>query len=506
MPQPVRTGSLSDPVSQISNGGAETGVPAWLPESATRILLVSGSSGDTWGCAAAVEVADMVARHRPRTLLVNTVAGSAGPDGILRPDDGPGLGEVVAGRNRVPEVAFTPPGRSFIVVPAGRSTPGFVQLCAMPAFRHLVRAAGRGGTLLLNISEADLAHLSREPAVGEELEFDGLVLLGGASGPRNPPSGLRLLARVEPESGHPQKPIPARGTTARGPGFTRPTRTPAMIATDRSRIVPRGPVARLASEVRRRGLGRGAGGVAAVWLVAVVAVWLVWQGLSGWPAFEDELEPPNGRSTAEHEVTADRSPDPTVPPAAAEDAGAGEDRGSVADESDPAPGSSGVQPGVDLQYSILVASVVTYDDAAAKRGELAEQGNLAFIAPTPVRGGLYYRVFAGALEDREQARDLMRRLVEQGTKERERDWDMRPVRLALLLAEFPTEEEAEDERERLHNERVPAYVLAVGDTTGAIYRLYSGAFESEEAAGPADSMLSVAGRSATLVTRRGEPR
>jgi len=100
----------------------------------------------------------------------------------------------------------------------------------------------------------------------------------------------------------------------------------------------------------------------------------------------------------------------------------------------------------------------------------------------------------------------MLRLVEEGSKERERDWDMRPVRFAFALGDFPTEEEADGERQRLHESGVPAYVLSIGGGDGAVYRLYSGAFESEEAAGPADSLLSVAGQAATLVTRRGEPR
>ena len=177
-----------------------------------------------------------------------------------------------------------------------------------------------------------------------------------------------------------------------------------------------------------------------------------------------------------------------------------------APEVSPTPSESGSPPGVDLPYSVLVASHVSYEDAAAERDRLIESGSLAFVAPTPVRGRLYFRVFAGALEDRVQASDLMRRLVEEGDKRRERDWDMRPVRLAFALQDFSTEEEADDERQRLHEAGLPAYVLAVGDTTGAVYRLYSGAFESEGAAGPTDTLLSAAGQNAMLVTRRGEPR
>jgi cell division septation protein DedD len=459
---------------------------------------------------AAVEVAEMVARHRPRTLLVNTVTGSAGPDATLLPGGGSGLGDVIAGRCRVTEVAFTPVGRSFIVVPAGPSAPGFAELCGAPAFRHLVGAAGRGGTLLVHVTESDLVHLSAESVAGAGLGFDGLVLLGGGSIPRNLPPGLRVLARVESEIAVPVRAGASKLPGGRTSGFTKPSRTPAIVAGGSSRKKPRSRLEQWSDNVRRRGIARGAGRVAAVWMFAVLAVWLVWQGLSGWPAFEDDfdaaMESPPAASTAAG------NPSRGTDVEDAESAGGPVETGGAltADDSpersEPSASVEGAGPGVELPYSILVASVVIYADAAAKRDEVAGRGGLAFIAPTPVSGRLYYRVFAGAVEDREQARDLMRRLVEEGSKERERDWDMRPVRLSLALGDFPTEEEADTERQRLHESGVPAYVLSVGDGAGAVYRLYSGAFESEGAASLADSLLSVAGHTATLVTRRGEPR
>ena len=488
-----------------------------MPPSARRILLAGGSAGGDWAGVAAVEVADLVAGHRPRTLLVNTVVGARGPDGVLGVESRPGLGEVVTGGSRVGEVAATPQGRSFIFVPAGQASPGIGQLCAAPSFRHLVRAAGRGGTLLLHVAEADLADLLRESAVGDGLEFDGLVLLGDAPVPPDLPPEVRLLARVETEAPAPAPSLGPDSTGGRKPGFTPPSRTPAIVAGGGTRRRPRGRLERFIDDIRKRGTG-GAGGVAAVWLVAVVAVWLVWQGLSGWPAFEDDFDSPIETSlptrTADDREGDPEASDAEEPPAESPgEATAGETAAAEAGNSDPAlevpvpaPVESGSPPGVDLPYSVLVASHVSYEDAAAERDRLTESGSLAFVAPTPVRGRLYYRVFAGALEDRVEASDLMRRLVEEGDKRRERDWDMRPVRLAFALQDFATEEQADGERQRLHEAGLPAYVLSVGDTTGAVYRLYSGAFESEGAAGPTDTLLSAAGQNATLVTRRGEPR
>jgi cell division septation protein DedD len=503
-------------VSQITEG-AGAGAPAWLPPEARRILLAGDSAGGDWAGGAAVEVADLVGRHRPRTLLVNTVAGALGPDGVLGMETRPGLAEVVNGEHRVGEVAATPQGRSFIFVPAGQASPGMERLCEAASFRHLVRAAGRGGTLLLHVAETDLPQLLRASAAGDDLDFDGLVLLGEAAVPPDLPAGVRLLARVETEAPAPEPPPGRQPAGERKSGFTRPSRTPAIVAGGGARRRPRNRLERFVDDIRKRGTG-GAGGVAAVWLVAVVAVWLVWQGLSGWPAFEDDFDSPvetalptrtaddrdaDPEVTGAEQLPAEVRGEDTSPETADPDAG---NREPAPEVSTPSPLESASPPGVDLPYSVLVASHVSYEDAAAERDRLIESGSLAFVAPTPVRGRLYFRVFAGALEDRVQASDLMRRLVEEGDKRRERDWDMRPVRLAFALQDFSTEEEADGERQRLHEAGLPAYVLAVGDTTGAVYRLYSGAFESEGAAGPTDTLLSAAGQNATLVTRRGEPR
>lgn len=503
-------------VSQISEHASDSGAPAWLPETARRILLVSGSETGSWGATAAVELAEMVARHRPRTLFVNTVTGPSNPDADLSLDGRPGLVEVASGRSRVSEVAVTLPVRSFIVIPAGRSKPVMSEVSRTPAFRHLVQAAGRGGTLLIHVRETDLASLLGGSEEAPGLRFDGIVLLGEPPLPHDLPEGLALLARVEQEDfAHPSTTEPV--TRGAASGFSRPSATPPIVVSgDRSglsgrleRLVedvrsrpaggsaaggsrkgPRGPVGRWADDARKRALSRGVAGVAAVWVVAALVVWLVWQGLSGWPAFEDDFEvPAQARSSVSE-----------APPPAAADVAA--DSTAVDSEGAPQPDR---RQGVALPYSVLVASYVTYEDAADKRDELLDTGDLAFVAPTPVRGRLYYRVFAGALEDRVRAAELMLRLVSRGDKERERDWDMRPAGLAFTLGDFPSEDEAIAERDRLHGLGVPAYVLSVGDATGAIFRLYSGAFESEAAADPADAILSGAGEAATLVTRRGEP-
>ncbi len=500
-------------MSPINRDASAAESPSWLPESARRILLVRGATPDDWGGNAPAEVAEEVARHRPRTLLVSTLSGSESAEAALGVEGRPGLSELVRGDNRAGEVAVKPRGRSFLFIPAGASALGIDQLWEAPAFRHLVEAAGRGGTLLLHVPEADVAYLCHQSAAPDAPKFDGIVLLGDSSLPAGEALDVRVLARVEAEA----SPSPASGgpdaRARRTSGLYRPSGTPAIVAGAGARKSPRTRFEKLIDEVRKQSV-RGAGGVAAVWLVAVLAVWLVLQGLSGWPAFEDDFDAPVASSeTVGVPADGDREPgEPRTAESAGADGGAepvaaGSQAGDPSGEGRQAPADSEIEPGVALPYSVLVASHVAYEDAAAERDRLNESGNLlTFIAPTPIRGRLYFRVFAGALEDRVQAAELMQRLVQAGSKERERDWDMRPVNLAFAIRDFASEEEAGDERQRLHDAGLPAYVLAVGDTTGAVYRLYSGAFESEGAAGPTDTLLSAAGQNATLVTRRGEPR
>lgn len=465
----------------------------WLPETARRVLLVVSREAEGGPGRATLEMAELVASHRPRTLLVSLATDVAGAGDLTDLEQGGrGLSEVVRGECRVKDVAAHPPGRSFLLVPAGATPMSAADLGRSPAFRHLLDAGGRGGTLLL-VAEADqVAELIQVLSAHDGPGFDGLVLLGTDRLPAGVPPGIRVLARVEVTPSPSGAGPAARPSTAGTGGFSRAKGTPAIVAESRAQRRPTGGLAAWIARVRQRDFLRGAGGVVVVWLAAILAVWLVWQGLSGWPAFQEDLDEPSQASTM-------TQPPPGTPREQPVEATA-EDTAIGAVETSP-PG----EVGVELPYSVLVASSVAWEDAAAKRNQVLRAGELAFVAPTPVRGRLYYRVFAGALEDREEARALMARLVEDGIKERERDWDMRPTTWALSLGEYRSREDADAERDRLHEAGLPAYVLSVGDSTEAAYRLYSGAYESEAASAPADSILSAAGLGVTLVARRGEP-
>lgn len=504
-----------------TNEGATAAGLDWLPDSVRAILLVSSRSNDDWGGVAAAEMAQMVSRSRPHVLLVNTSPGPRGPDRPLDCQNVPGLSEAMQGRRTVRDIAVAPPGRSFLFVPAGRPALPLSHLTGLPAFRHLIRAGARGGTVLLYAAETDLRPLVRGTDGAEFLGwFDGIVWLGEPGRSADLP-GPAPLARVErPAASPPAEASPPHSATPRSPGrsgFSRPKRTPAIVADREKRPAAETRWARLREWVGDARRFRGAGSVIAVWLVAILSVWLIWQGLSGWPAFQDD--DPTRTVERSHAESAEGAPPGAGSGAAKAESSSraapdGEPAGDARTATSSAPAApedttaSPAQLGVELPYSVLVGSYVTWGDAAERREELAADGVLSFVAPTVIagRGRLYYRVFAGAFEDRREARAFMRDLVERGSKERDREWDMRPVRLAFALAEFETEEEAREALDRLHESGLPAYVLSRGTTSEARYQLYAGAFESEEAAAALDSILEAAGSTAALEIRRGRTR
>lgn len=185
--------------------------------------------------------------------------------------------------------------------------------------------------------------------------------------------------------------------------------------------------------------------------------------------------------------------------AAAEDGGAGSvgsgDAASAAD-------------GSILSYSVLIASYASSADARERVRQLSgEVEGLYFVAPTPVQGALWHRVYAGSLPDRTSAMSLMERLVEAGAKEEGRAWDVRPVPWSFRLAgdfgrDFGERSAAESWARQLRERGVPAYVLPAPD--GDAYRVYSGAFESREDAEALEARLREAGVDAELTRRTGE--
>ncbi|TDJ48883.1 MAG: SPOR domain-containing protein, partial [Gemmatimonadetes bacterium] len=124
------------------------------------------------------------------------------------------------------------------------------------------------------------------------------------------------------------------------------------------------------------------------------------------------------------------------------------------------------------------------------------------VSPTPVRGRVYYRVFAGVHEDRLDALAAMEVLVADGHKRVAKLWDVRPVRLAYDLGTFDSLKGATGRIRALSADGIPAYVLRDSAEAPA-YRVFAGAYESEEAATAMGDMLESNKLSAELISRSG---
>jgi hypothetical protein len=171
-----------------------------------------------------------------------------------------------------------------------------------------------------------------------------------------------------------------------------------------------------------------------------------------------------------------------------------------------APPAMATFSGPELPYSVLVASFARPEDAERQMRELDQDAALFLVAPTPIRERTYYRILAGALEDRVTAEAMMQELVEAGLKQEVRGWDVRPVRFAFDLGIYGDQRSADQRIGQLSDLGISAYRLADGLEVPRSWRVYSGAFESEQAAAVYGRILTEVGESAILVPRTGRPR
>jgi len=186
-------------------------------------------------------------------------------------------------------------------------------------------------------------------------------------------------------------------------------------------------------------------------------------------------------------------------------AASGTHEASVPAEADAAPAAGRIAAEAPvLPYSVLIASYARRADAAERaRAWSRQDGTLYLVAPTPVQDRLYYRLFAGALPDRESAGRLMRELVDRGRKDEARAWDVRPTSLAFRLGVAGSRRRADARADSMRTAGIPTYVLPAVAGSDTTWQVYSGAFESEAAAAALESVIDKAGGEAHLVTRRG---
>lgn len=429
-------------------------VDAW-PEGGRVVAMIADPADPEWTGRAALKLIRAVSeRLRPAFLLdlapessnLTTRFGAMGSDGFA---------EAAAGDATLAEIAHRRPQIQAAYLPSGVDASG-EELAVSPALAALAdRVRGAGGVLLVLLSRraAERAAEAGWP--------DGWLLLG------------------DPESARGGEPLPGD--------------LPEMGRVERSESAP-------SSRWRRHRESRPFPAVKVAGGILLLA------GLAaGWWWYAERATVPGDAGDA--------------PPAAADstgagDAGPGEDSaGGVGPE--PGPGDDGgsgspdgaseegANAGTSLEFSVLIASYGTPEDARERVRGLSDRiDGVSFVAPTPVQGTLWHRVYAGSLPDRQSARALMDRLVETGAKDETRAWDVRPVPWSFRLSDdFEDRSAALDRVDALRGRGLPAYVLPA--SADGPYRVYSGAFESRDAARALEEQLREADVEAELVRRAG---
>lgn len=412
-----------------------------------------------------VALAAAAAEIRGRTLLANFVGAGEALDRRMGVTGARGLVHVLRGEAELTGTAVRPEGERFLYLPRGApsaaddAAPGR-DLLDDRRFRSLAERVRRAeGTLLLCLTPRALAGDGADDDAGGAAVFDGIIRIGDVA----VPAGSRPA-----ELAHLSLPSVEPGATVSGPGISAETEAARSRGSWHShRRTRRLPMLRI-------------GGGAALILVLFAGWWFLADGLL--PGTADAGVGASGSEA----VLARGGPDGDV------------SREIWAARAERAP---------ELPFSVLIASYGSFESARERLDDWPAAGlAVPLLAPTPVRGAVYHRLFAGARDDRQAAEELMRRLVEAGEKDRASEWDVRPVPLAFRLGIHPDREEAAAALRSLREERIPAYLLPVAAGADTAWQVYAGAYDSSAAAEVFAEELRRAGLEAELVTRRGVAR
>lgn len=184
----------------------------------------------------------------------------------------------------------------------------------------------------------------------------------------------------------------------------------------------------------------------------------------------------------------------------------------VAEEPETAPDPEPAGQGEPVETPIPISvAVEAHQDLTSARERVAALRRAEptidfYLAPVAVSGGVYYRLLAGPVGDRETGTALLQRLVDAGHKTAFDTWAVRPTEYAFHLGEHDTEDEATAHVEALADAEVPAYVVTVRYSPGQPrYRVYGGAFETAMEAEVMEELLRNADIEPHLVSRTGEP-
>lgn len=485
-----------------------------LPGEARIVALVFRRSDAERSATAVDAIATSIARRRGRTLVLNSESGPSPLDELAgaseRADSG-GMAGFLGGQSGLAGIAVRRADCPYVYLPAGQVPEGVAGLLESAALERFVsRVKDEGGTLFIAMSDRG------RPSPGLLGLLDGYIAVG-----QPPPEdhGMQCYGQVPFESSEDPapRPEPAPEPTDEpeadaAPADSQPAPEPA----------PEPAPGTARGRRRRRPL------VAAL-VIAALAVGNWWAYRNGW--FDRAISRVGSLVAAREEAPATAS----TPAAPAEDGSAADVAGMSAEpsediSSDDTP--SGDTPSEDIPsddvpssdilpdeasvaaafesatarpYSVLLGSFTDPAEAAERVADIrALHGEvLYFTAPTTIREVRYQRILAGAVASEAEASALMDELVAAGVAEDASPWLLRPVRFAYDFGVFADRPEMEARIAELAALGIPAYSLEATLDGTPVFRVYGGAYESEEAAAPMRDVLEAAGETATLIARRG---
>lgn len=493
------------------------------PNAATVVLAAETEEERRWATSTAIELARKLARACPKVVMADLQLTGGGFSHQLGVDDSPGIADVLFRGSTFSKVARRPKSESFYYLPIGTSPPPLEELYGSTRWERIAerfrevdaylllcvsaeawRAAGPmpgfEAAIVLNASGDEVAAPEGADVVSEFLappEIRGSATAGAVDLPEEAPTERIDAApgdSVESEPIEADDAVLAAGELeAREPfDFDAARSDPAPIAASEgweeewsdSEEEYEYAAAPAGKPVWKVGLSRRLPTGPGPMIVAAAAVVVV--GLGLWWAFGGGNDADRVEAAAGSPATATRvaQRDPTPESLSAEPRPTVEER--------------------PLPYSVLIASYSSFQDALDRRRQWTRAELPFYVAPTVVRGVVYYRVLAGMLPTRDQAVELMRALVQDGVKDTVRNWDVRPARLAFDFGTFPDRKAAEGTVETLTGQGVPAYVVPVAGKAGEVaYRVYAGGYEETRDARPLEQQIDRSGLEAKLVERVG---
>jgi cell division septation protein DedD len=423
------------------------GIPSALGPAITDpdqpILLLVATEADAASGRAAIELAAGRAGQGQPTILADGGVTTPTLHELLGTENLEGLADLFLFGASLPHVTTRPEGQGFDFIPAGAYVPDPSRILDNPRWGRLAAEMETSGSLLMVYVPAGTGGLrSLSQRVPRAIVIGAERDAGRVAGRLDP--ACRVVGAMSP---HGAAPEPARPED-------RELTEPVVI-----RAEPR---------ARRN------------WIrVALALILVLALGAAGWFVYRAIVAVPAHPAPADTEAPAE--PAPVV-------------RGEPVET--PLPVSVAVEAHQDL--------TTAFERVAALRR--AEPRIDFFLAPVAVGGGVYYRLLAGPVADRETGTALLQRLVDAGHKTAFDSWAVRPTEFAFALGEFDTADAAAERVQALAAQEIPAYVVRVRYEPGPTrHRVYGGAFESPAEAEVMASMLEEAGVRAELVPRTGEP-